>query len=57
LGAGVVRPRQLLCGLNLSDTIFRIFASTAVAGTGVLALLLGLALVEFSQRLGQFGIR
>ena len=30
---GVAKPRQLLCGLILSDTIFRIFESTAVGGS------------------------
>ena len=42
---------------DLSDTTFRIFESMAVAGSGVLALLLGLNFVDFSRRLGQFGIR
>jgi hypothetical protein len=41
--AGVVKPRQLLCGFDLSDTIFRIFESTR--------------LVEFSRQLSQFRIR
>jgi hypothetical protein len=45
----VVKPRQPLCGLVLSDTIFRIFESTAVAGSGVLALLLELPLVQFNR--------
>jgi len=54
--AGVVKPRQPLRGLVLSDTIFRIFESTAVAGSGVLALLVGLPLVEFSRLLGRFRI-
>jgi hypothetical protein len=53
----VVKPRQLLRGFNLSDTIFRIFETTAVAGSGVLALLLGLPLVGFSGSLGRFRIR
>ena len=55
--AAVAKPRQPLCSLVLSDTIFRIFESTAVARSGVLALLLWLPLVNFSRRLGQFGIR
>jgi hypothetical protein len=55
--AGVVKPRQPLCDLILSDTIFRIFETTAVAGSGVLALLLGLPLVGFSGSLGRFRIR
>jgi hypothetical protein len=29
---GVAKPRQLLCGLILSDTIFRIFESTVFGG-------------------------
>ena len=49
-------PCQPLCGLNLSDAIFRIFEGAAVAGSGVLALLLGLPLVEFSRSLGRFRI-
>ena len=52
--AGMVKPRQPLCGLILSNTVFRIFESTAVAGSGVLALLLGLPLVEFSRSFGRF---
>jgi len=50
--AGAVKPRQPLCGLNLSD----IDESTAVAGSGVLALPLGSPLVEFSRLLGRFRI-
>ena len=46
-----------LCGLNLSDTIFRIFESTGVAGAGVLALLVGLTAVDFGRWIGQFSIR
>jgi hypothetical protein len=53
---GVVKPRQPLCGLILSNTVFRIFESTAVAGSGVLAPLLGLPLVEFRGSLGRFRI-
>ena len=56
-GAGVRKPRQSLCGLNLSDAIFLIFESTAVGGSGVLALLLGLPLVPFSWQLSQLRIR
>ena len=55
--AGGMKPRQPLCGLILSDTIFRIFESRAVAGSGVLALLLGLPLVAFSRSFGCLRIR
>ena len=51
------KGRKHLCGLVLSDTIFRIFESTAVAGSGVLALLLGLTAVDFNRRIGQFSVR
>jgi hypothetical protein len=43
LQAKSLKPRQPLCDLNPFDNIFRIFESTAVAGSGVLALLLGVA--------------
>ena len=52
--AVVVKPRRPLRGLVLSDTIFRIFESRAVAGSGVLAPLLGLPLVEFRGSLGRW---
>jgi hypothetical protein len=54
--AGVVKPRQPLCGLVLSDTIFRIFESTAVAGSGDLTLLLGLPRVKFARRTAMLAI-
>jgi hypothetical protein len=43
-------------GLNRSDAIFRIVESVALAGRGVIALLLGLPFVDFSRLLGRFRI-
>ena len=49
--AGVVKPRQSLCGRTLSDTTFRIFESTGRGGRWVLVLFSGCTSLSSAGRL------